>query len=125
MGVEDDDARFLNQFIIYRIDVLESAPADTQDGMVDEHGNSRFPHVHAHRHGRIRFAVAENGHQAVGDATVIKGQDQRTCQKEEPYPFIPEEAEEKDQGADAEPGTTGIGQDQAQGQDGKKARYMT
>lgn len=109
MGVEDDDARFLNQFIIYRIDVLESAPANTQDGMVDKHGNGRLPHIHAHRNGRIRFTVAENRHQTVRDAAVVKSQEQRACQKEEPHPFIPKEAEKENQGADAEPCPAGIG----------------
>ena len=53
---------------------------------------------------------------------MVESQDQRACQKEEPHPFIPKEAEKEDQSADAEPCATGIGQDQAEGQDGKKGQ---
>ena len=120
VGVEDDDARFLDQFVVNGIDVFKSPPADAEQRVIEEHGNGCLPHIHAHGNGRIGFTVAEDRQESMSYAAVIKGADQRRCQKEEPHPFIPKEAEEKDQCPDAEPGAAGIGQHQAEGQDGKE-----
>ena len=60
VGVEDDDARFLYQFIVHGINVFKSPPTDAEQGMVEKHSNGRFPHIHAHGNRRIGFTVAKN-----------------------------------------------------------------
>lgn len=124
VGVINRDASLLNKFVVDGVHILERTPADSEGGMILNHFYGAGPHGQAHGHGRIGFTVHKNGHEAVCHAAVVKQQDERHEQKQQPKPLIPNAAEEEHQGCCAEPGAAGIRQNQAQGQQDKQANVQ-